>query len=69
MIKEALIKKLQEEYGITILNDWDAHNNRYWYIDVKGQVHVTVDGDPIRFQDFDSALQYCIEDLVDIEEN
>lgn len=69
MEKTSLIKVLQDLYGITVLNDWDEHGDRYWYLDIQGHVHTDPDGNSIRFESYDDALTYCIEDLVDIEEN
>lgn len=69
MEKTSLIKLLQDLYGITVLNDWDEHGDRYWYLDIKGHVHTTPDGDSIRFDSYDSALDYCVENLLTIEEN
>jgi hypothetical protein len=69
MEKTSLIKLLQDLYGITVLNDWNEHGDRYWYLDIKGHVHTDLDGNNIRFESYDDALDYCIENLVTIEKN
>lgn len=66
MLKEALIKQLQDKYGITILNDFDLENKRYWYVDIKNHPHTDPDGNPIRFNSFDEALEYAATELVEI---
>ena len=68
-MREVIIKQLQDKHGITILNDWDEHGDRYWYIDIYGNVHLNPDGNNVRFDSYDSALDYCVENLVTIEEN
>ena len=68
-MREAIIKQLQDKYGITILNDWDEHGKRYWYVDICCHVHSDPDGNSIRFDSYDSALDYCVENLVSIEKN
>jgi len=69
MMREAIIKQLQDKYGITILNDWNEHGDRYWYIDICGHVHLDPDGNNVRFDSYDSALDYCVENLASIEKN
>jgi hypothetical protein len=67
--RELLVETLNSKFGITILNDYDLQNNRYWYVDIKNHPHTTPDGDPVRFNSFEEALDYVVTELVEVDED
>lgn len=58
-------KRKLDTNNITICNDWNEHGKRYWYICVGDEPYIDPDGNGFRFDSFDKAVEFALNNIVD----